>query len=128
MRLSTSLLAILIAVALWPVRSHAATQEDFLVRTTQDLVDLCSANQNDPLRDAAIHFCNGYLVGAYQFYRASVAAQRLQPLVCPPDPPPSRNEGVQKFVSWGQANPQYMNEPPIDGFFRFLVMTWPCRR
>ena len=37
--------------------------ENFLLRNTADLVSLCNAQPNDPNRIAAIHFCQGFIVG-----------------------------------------------------------------
>jgi hypothetical protein len=45
-----------------------------------------------------------------------------------PNPGPSRNEAVAMFVEWAKANPQYMNERPVDTEFRFLSVKWPCKK
>ena len=37
-------LAILLTMALWPLCSEALTRDDFLVRTTQELIKLCTAS------------------------------------------------------------------------------------
>ena len=49
---------------------EAATPEHFQVRTTADLIALCSVGKDDPLWKESIHFCHGFLVGAYQFQEA----------------------------------------------------------
>jgi hypothetical protein len=102
----------------------AATQGEFAVRSTQDLVDLCSAPEGDPMHTAALHFCEGFTVGAVQYYQASDTNMRL---VCLPQPMPTRDEEVMKFIAWAHANPQYMNDRAVDGLFRFLSATWPCQ-
>ena len=56
-------LYILSVLCLWPMPSAAVTRDTFLVRTTQELVDLCTAPETDPLHAAAIGFCFGYVVG-----------------------------------------------------------------
>jgi hypothetical protein len=114
-------------LAILPTRAGAVTQDNFLARTTRDLVALCSAASNDPMRDAAIHFCHGYVVGAFHYYRATEASLGTARIVCLPDPPPSREQGIQNFVVWANQNPQYMNEVPVDTVFRFAAMKWPCR-
>jgi hypothetical protein len=118
----------LLCAAAWLVGSAAAaramTQDQFAVRSTQDLVDLCSTPEGDPLRTAAVHFCEGFAVGALQYYQAADANERL---VCLPQPLPTRDEGVAKFIAWARANPQYMKDKAVDGLFRFLSTTWSCR-
>lgn len=103
------------------------TRDDFLVRTTADIVDLCSADPSDPMYTAAIHFCEGYLLGALHYHRAVSSASGAEKLFCAPNPPPSRDEATASFVAWAKANPQYTQERPLDTFFRWLAVTWPCR-
>jgi hypothetical protein len=116
--------ALLAAVA---VRADAAlSREDFVVKTTQDLIDLCTVADDDPMRLAGIGFCHGYLVGAYQYQQALTDGPKANPWVCPPSPPPSRVEAVKMFVAWCQAHPEHMGEVPVETLGRFLAATWPC--
>ena len=39
---------------------YAVTQDNFLARDTNDIIELCSAQADDPLYTAAVHFCHGY--------------------------------------------------------------------
>jgi hypothetical protein len=103
------------------------TDEDFMARDTQSLVNLCTATPDDPRSSAAIHFCHGYLVGAFHYYKVTHAAPDSQPLFCFPDPPPSRNQAITQFVAWAKDHPQYMKEVPVETEFRFLTETWPCK-
>ena len=102
--------------------------EDFQVKTTKDLFDLCTAPDSEPLASQALHFCHGYLVGAFHYYAASVSGPNGLPLVCPPDPRPSRNETIAMFVQWVKDRPQYWDELPVETEFRFLIEIWPCER
>jgi Rap1a immunity proteins len=117
-----------LAVCLWPLLARGGTREEFLVRTTQDYVGICSTNPSDVLYAAAMGFCHGFAVGAYQYYQAQTAGPQGTPLVCPPEPPPSRTEILSMFVGWAREHPQYMGERPVDSLFRFLSEKWPCRR
>ena len=72
-----------LAVCLWPLLSGGATREEFLVRTTQDYVALCSTSPHDPLYAAAIGFCHGYAVGAYHYYQAQTAGPQDETLRLP---------------------------------------------
>jgi hypothetical protein len=119
---------LMLVVSIVPLSALAATPDQFRVRSTADLVEICSTPANDPMYAAAISFCHGFAVGAYQYYLASVSGPEGKPFVCLPDPPPSRTEGVRMFVDWARQNPQYMGEPAVETLFRWLATTWPCRK
>jgi hypothetical protein len=110
-----------------PSTSWAATEQNFKVNTTEDLVNLCATQPSDPLYTPAANFCEGFLVGAYQYHTYTVAAEGRKPLVCPPSPPPTRNETVAKFIDWGRMNRSAMGTQPVEGMFQFLAQTFPCR-
>jgi len=128
MRSRSLLIPLLLCAGLAAPAAAAVNQGDFMAKNTGEIVALCSAAQSDPLYQAAVHFCEGYLVGAYQYYAIERAAGNKRPLFCLPDPAPSRDEGVRMFVSWARANPEYMSESGVDSLFRFLATTWPCAR
>jgi hypothetical protein len=106
----------------------AVTQDDFLVRTTGDLVDLCSADRSDPLMTAAVNFCHGFGVGVYRVLAEEQAAQHGSKLFCIPTPTPTRNETVSAFVEWAKANPSHLSEPATDGIADFLAQRFPCQK
>ena len=101
-------LYILFVLCLWPMQSAAVTRDTFLVRTTQDLTELCTAPETDPLHAAAIGFCVGYVIGTYHYYTAT------------------RQQAVEMFVGWAKQNSQYMGERPVDSLMRFATGQWPC--
>lgn len=107
--------------------SGMVSEEDFKVATTRNLVNLCSAGADDPKQKEAVHFCHGYLTGAYDFYSSFYSGPEYKPLVCFSNPPPSRNMMIKMFTEWAAANPKYMNEKPVDTEFRFLMEKWPCK-
>jgi Rap1a immunity proteins len=106
----------------------AVTDDDFVLATTQNLVNLCSVSPSDPRAKEAIQMCEGYMLGAYHYYLATNSGKNDMRLVCMPNPPPSRNDAVAMFVAWAKANPQYMKEAPVDSEFRFLAEKWPCKK
>jgi hypothetical protein len=122
-KVMTLVLAALLAL---PALAGAVTEKDFEVKTTQNLIDLCTAAPSDPLHNQAVNFCHGFLVGAFQYYLAAAAGPEGIKLVCFPENPPTRNEAIAMFVEWAKAHPQYMGEKPVDTEFRFLMETWPC--
>jgi|SRR4051794_2958792 len=113
------------------VRAQTATdpsETDFQVATTADLVRLCEAVPSDATGIAALHFCHGFAVGAYQYHQIAAAAEKKSPLFCEPKPRPTRNEAIAGFLSWAKQNPGAMNAPPVEGIFRYLAQYYPCRR
>jgi hypothetical protein len=117
----------IVMLLVMPGPANAVSEEDFKVQTTQDLINLCTVSSDDPLYHQSINFCHGYLVGAYHYYVASSSGPKGIKLVCPPDPPPSRNETIRMFIDWAEAHPQYMKEKAVETEFRFLMETWPCK-
>jgi hypothetical protein len=111
-----------------PAIAGETQKTDFEVKTTRDLVNLCSASAEDPLFVHAVNFCHGYLVGAFHYYAASVSGEGAARFVCLPDERPSRNEIIAMFVAWAQDHPEYMRELPVETEFRFLSEKWPCSR
>ena len=123
-----NLFMLMLMMSIGPVCALAATPDHFRVRSTADLIEICSTPANDSMYPAALSFCHGFAVGAYQYYRASVSGPAGKPFVCLPDPPPSRTEGLQMFVAWARENSQYMGEPTVETLFRWMATTWPCRK
>ena len=83
------LIGVLFAVVLLiPALTSAAQQKDFVVQSTEDIIALCTTAPDDPLYTAAIHFCQGYLVGAYAYYAAEASGPEGERLVCFPNNPP----------------------------------------
>jgi len=108
---------------------HAITSEEFRLRSGADLVALCSTPQSDPLYSAAIHMCHGYGAGVYQAIIAITSLKQLDHAVCPPDPPPTRNEGVRMFLEWANGpGASHLSEPAVDTLGRFLLAKFPCTK
>jgi hypothetical protein len=122
------IILLLVAVFLLPGLARAVTDEDFKAKTTQNLINLCTAADDDPRHGKAIHFCHGYLVGAYDYHVSQNSGPEGKLLVCLPDPAPTRNASIKMFVEWVKARPQYLDEKPVDTEFRFLMETWPCKK
>lgn len=118
---------LLATIVVAPGVAQAVTAEDFQVRTTKELIDLCTVSANDVLVKESIHFCHGYLLGAFHYYLAQASGPEGQRLVCFPTPAPTRNEAITMFVEWAKVHPQYMDEAPVETEFRFLTEKWPCK-
>jgi len=122
-----SIVFFLFVVLALPGFAGAVSEEDFKVKTTQNLVNLLTASPDDPLYHQAINFSQGYMLGAYHYYEASISGPKGVKLVCPPASPPCRDEVLKMFVDWAKKHPQYMKEPPVETEFRFLIEMWPCK-
>lgn len=118
---------VLLSIFLIPGWVGAVEKDDFLVDTTGDLIDLCTACESDPFHKEAVHFCVGFLVGAYHYHMVSHMGPQGKRLVCLPDPLPPRAKVVSMFVDWVKNHPEYLNEEPVDTWFRFLIETYPCK-
>ena len=49
------ILAAVVALALWPSLASAVEVSRFYLKTTRDLLDVCTTPEADPLRKEAIH-------------------------------------------------------------------------
>jgi hypothetical protein len=117
---------LVLGLGLQPGDARAVATEDFLVADTQDVVDICTTSESDPLYTAAIAFCHGYLVGAYQYHAALFGAGKSKPVVCFPDPPPTRTQAVDRFIAWVKVDPARGKERPADALTQYLVESFPC--
>ena len=76
------------------VPAAAITGEEFRLRSGADIVALCATPSTDALYTAAVHMCHGFGAGTYQTLMALTRHDKVAPLICPPTPPPSRNQTV----------------------------------
>ena len=108
-------------------RAMATSRGDFQVNTALELANLCRAAPDDPNYVAAIHFCEGFMVGAYRYHLATLDGPSTRKVICLPDQTPSRDEAVLKFVAWLDEHPQYRSDDPVEAQFKWLAETWPCK-
>ena len=120
---------LLIAIVILGTAGAAAaiTPEEFRLRSGADYVALCATPASDPLYSSAVHMCHGFGAGTYQTIVAFTRHEKLEPLICPPEPVPSRNETVGRFLEWAKRNPQRLTEPAVELVARFFITEFPCR-
>jgi len=108
--------------------SAQVTPQNFLLRTTSDLVALCGVSRDDPNAAAAIHFCHGYYVGID--HSAEILGRPLRGvLYCPPDGLQlTRDQVLGMVVAYHRKNPQFASEAPVEGVIRWAAATWPCKK
>ena len=105
-----------------------AVEDHFVLDTTADLIELCTVPKSNPLHDEAVNFSIGFLVGAYHYHVVANTGPKGNSLVCLPDPPPPRAKVVAMFIDWAKKHPEYMNEEPVETWFRVLMENYPCNR
>jgi hypothetical protein len=116
------------AVAAWLAvasPAQAVQQEDFFIKTAEDVIDVCTTSPEDPLYTAAVNFCQGYLVGLYQTLEA-LQSKSKRPLFCAASPVPTRTQAIADLMEWGKAHPQYKDENPVNFVVKFITERWPC--
>lgn len=120
-------LAFVCAVVFYSMSARADIKaENFLLKTTADLIALCSADGKGKDDVAAIHFCHGYLVGLTQFH-AVVNKIFEGKIYCVNDENrPSRNDAIAMFLKWGKSNTQFHNELPLNGLLKWAAEAYPC--
>ena len=100
------------------------TTENFLLRNTADLVSLCNAQPSDPNRIAAIHFCQGFVLGIRHY--DDISQNALQDKLYCQEQRVTRDQGMAMYVKWHLAHPEFQGESPLDGVVRWAMATWPC--
>jgi hypothetical protein len=121
-------LAAVMAVGIVGAGRAAPTEQTFQAKTTGDLAQLCATPASDPAAVAAVHFCHGYLIGAFQVLREVNEARGKHAAFCLPQAVPTRNEAVADFVKWAQADAADSALPPADGVYVFLKTRFPCAK
>ena len=128
-RFNRWLTGVALSVGLSVSSAHAAVTEDtFLLRSSGDLVDLCSGAQSDTLYTAAVNFCQGFTVGVFRVLQEEDMAKLSRHMFCFPNPTPSRNETISSFVQWAKSDASRLSLTPADGVASFLVQQFPCPR
>jgi hypothetical protein len=97
---------------------------DFQVDTSENLLDLCTAEASDPGYEVARGFCYGFFEGGIAFHDALHARETRPRLACPEGV--TLDQVVAVFVAYARANPQYLGEAPMETVFRAAVDKWPC--
>ena len=104
----------------------ALDKSDFEVKTTRDLVTLCSATANDDMYEAAMGYCLGFVDAAHDYHAAVTSGDLLKPIACPGHET-TRKEVVNMFLDWTRANTALLDtESPIHGLMRAASAKWPC--
>ncbi len=119
--------AMLALPAVLSLPAHAATEANFAVQTTGDLVELCAADPKEAMGTAALNFCHGFVVGAVRVQQVRGEASKRGRMFCLPEQPTmSRDTAIADFVTWARAVPARLAAKPFDSMFQFLGAKFPC--
>jgi hypothetical protein len=116
------------ALMVAPAIGAGATEEsDFVLDNAGDLADVCATPTDSPLYMAAIHMCQGYIMGVHHFHTA-LALELGDDIYCPPPPERSqtRNEITGAFVAWVADNPDIRSSEALDGLLSWAAAAYPC--
>jgi hypothetical protein len=120
--------AIAFAAIFTSTQALSVTSEHHDVSTTGDLVELCSVSTGDPLFEAAMGFCLGYIEAAMDYHAALTAGPKYDAIVCPPTTV-TREQVIVVFMDWSKGNAQHLQgETPVHGVMRAIVEKWPCSK
>lgn len=117
-----------IALAALVISTHtlAASHESRAVSTTADFVALCDVSTDDPLYEASMAFCLGYIDAVIDYHAALTAGPKYDPIACP-DMEVTREEVVAVVLEWARRNAQHLkSETPVNGVMRAASEKWPC--
>ena len=104
----------------------ASTPDNFEVRSTSDLVAICSEDQHDAVSAAATGFCHGYVVGVFRTIERVQQARPSARMFCMPAFPPNRVQAIGGFVDWAKGRPDELEKQPTEGIADYLAATFPC--
>ena len=119
---------LIVLVGLQCGAAFAVEPSHFEVKNAADLIQVCTTPNTDPNYAAAVHFCHGYVVGAYHYYESLVTAPMYQPLFCPDDKQQPRDQFIKEFIAWAKAHPQYNKDLAVHVLFKYMIDRWPCTR
>jgi len=118
--------AIAFAALVAATQTLAGAPQDHQVISTEDLVEMCSVSADDPLYNAAMGFCFGYIDAVMDYHAALTAGPEYDPIACP-ETAVTRQEVVVVLMDWSKSNTQHLKgETPVHGVMRAASEKWPC--
>jgi len=100
-----------------------ATQPTQRVTSTTEIVQLCKDKANPQLQA----YCNGFGQGVYDSYLVTRHPKTAPSKICVKQPAPQRQQVLDEYVAWAEANPAIGNMPAAESALRFLAERFPCQ-
>lgn len=98
----------------------------FLLDTAGDLAQLCAAQPGDPNHAAAIHLCQGYLIGLHHMHTAVANAVGSGIYCVSPEARPTRDEASAAFAAWIGTSPEHAELEAVDAVLIWASTAFPC--
>ncbi|MEM9784557.1 MAG: Rap1a/Tai family immunity protein [Pseudomonadota bacterium] len=98
-----------------------------MIDTAGDLAALCGSDPSSPNYSAAIHMCQGYILGAHHFHEALGVAME-DDVYCEErrQPTPTRDAVMMEFAAWMEENPQFAESEALEGLMAYASAAFPC--
>jgi hypothetical protein len=127
MRTSSVALALGLLLAPWTswAQTDGYTLDDYQLRRSGDLLDICSVDSSSTQYYEARAFCLGYFTGGIHLHDVLAVSGNFPKIACAPEGV-TRNDVVAAFVTYARAHPEYLDEQPMDTVFRAVNAEWPC--
>ena len=116
---------VLAPLAAW-AQTDGYTLDDYDLRTAGDLLDICTLDSSNSQYWEARGFCLGYFTGGIHYHDALAASPDFPAIACAPDGT-TRDDVVAVFISYAEAHPEHLDDPPMDTVFRAVNDQWPCQ-
>ncbi len=114
------------ALLLCAAPAKADESGPFLLDTAGDLAQLCASHPTDPNHAAAIHLCQGYLIGLHHMHTAIANAVGSGIYCVPAEAPPTRDEASAAFAEWIAASPEHAKLEAVDAVLLWASTAFPC--
>jgi hypothetical protein len=120
--LAASILVVMSASA------SAVEQEDYRLRTTKSLYNLCSNPEGNPEFSTSAAACNSFIKGVVQYHDGVSDEKHMKRIICYPQGA-TIADGDAAFVAWAEKNMNYaqlMSDWPVLGLVKALKEKYPC--
>lgn len=117
-------------LAIASTSASALEQEDYRLRTTKSLYNVCSNPENSPDFSTSAAACNSFIRGVVQYHDGVSDGKHMKRVICYPEGA-TVADGVAAFVAWAQKNmnnTELMNELPVIGLVKALKEKNPCAK
>ncbi len=119
----------LVLTAASGAKAAPLTEDNFMLKTTADLVALCGANQADPLYTAAVNYCHGFALGVYRMLAIEDQASRNKhKAICFQQSAMTRSQAITNFLTWVADKPKVLDATPTDGFAQYVLEAFACKK
>jgi len=110
-------------------KAAPVSEDNFMLKTTADLVALCSADKADPLYTAAVNYCHGFAIGTYRMLEIEDQASRnKRKSLCVDKSGMTRSQAISSFVTWAADKPKVMASAPTEGFGQYVLESFTCNK